>query len=378
MSLSAPVASKPRSKRSKERIKSSTAAIYASVFALLISVVAVGYKAPQEVGSVATASRSVANSSIMVSGPSASDVTAAAVAATVASAADLAIAGNVNEFAASVQIQSQYSSVDEGSAITKPTIVELSEASRNIATYAVEEGDTLQSIAAKFNISVNTIKWANDLIGDTVAVGKVLDILPRSGVVYVVKSGDSIESIADKYKASASAITTFNDLEISGLKTGLKIIIPDGVLPEAERPGYVSPVPSAPVYTGFVTGYGAWHGKVLSQRWVATPYNLIGGYADGNCTAYAYMRRAQIGRPVPTNLGNAYTWATQARVMGYNVNKTPAAGAVIQAGNHVGVVEEVLPNGDLRITDMNYGYRLNNLAERIIPASSTGSYMYIH
>lgn len=376
MSLSAPVASKSRSKRSKERIKSSTAAIYASVFALLISVVAVGYKAPQEVGSVATASRSVANSSIMVSGPSASDVTAAAVAATVASAADLAIAGNVNEFATSVQIQSQYSSVDEGSAITKPTIVELSEASRNIATYAVEEGDTLQSIAAKFNISVNTIKWANDLIGDTVAVGKVLDILPRSGVVYVVKSGDSIESIADKYKASASAITTFNDLEISGLKTGLKIIIPDGVLPEAERPGYVSPVPSAPVYTGFVTGYGAWHGSVLRMWSQSTPNN--GGYAHGNCTAYAYMKRAQMGRPVPTNLGNAYTWATQARAMGYNVNKTPAAGAVIQAGNHVGIVEEVLSNGDLRITDMNYGYRLYNVAERIIPASSTGSYMYIH
>lgn len=374
--LSTPVATKSKSKRSKERIKSSTAAIYASVFALLVSVVAVGYRAPQEAGSVASSDRLLANAAVMVSGPSANDVTAAAVAASVASAADLAIAGNVNEFATSVQIQSQYASSEGSSVISKPAIVELSSASRNIATYVVEEGDTIESIANKFGISVNTIKWANDLVGDTVAPGKVLDILPRSGIVYVVKSGDTAESIAEKYKTTASSITTFNDLEISGLKKGLKIIVPGGVLPEVERPGYVSPTPAPTYSTGFVTGYGAWHGSVLRMWTQGTPN--AGGYAPGNCTAYAYEKRAQMGRPVPTNLGNAYTWATQARALGYNVNKTPAAGAVIQAGNHVGIVEEVLSNGDLRITDMNYGYRLYNVAERIIPASTVGNYMYIH
>lgn len=367
---------KSKSKRSKERIKSSTAAIYASVFALLVSVVAVGYRAPEEISGTSQVGGSLANAAVMVNGPSASDVTAASVAATVATAADLAIAGNVNEFAVSVQIQSQYASVEEGSAISKPAIVEISSASRNIDTYKVVEGDTLESIADKFGISVNTIKWANDIAGDSVAVGKIIDILPRTGIAYVVEGGDTVESIAEKYKADASAITTFNDLEISGVKRGLKIIIPDGVLPNTERPGYVAPA-AAPVYnTGFVTGYGAWSGSVLRMWSQGTPNN--GGYAHGNCTAYAYQKRAEMGRPVPTNLGNAYTWATQARALGYNVNKTPAPGAVIQAGNHVGIVEEVLPNGDLRITDMNYGYRLYNVADRILPASTVGNYMYIH
>lgn len=383
VSQPAAIATKSKTKRSsKERIKSSTVAIYASVFTLLVSVVAIGYRAPEESVVAASTNNSASSSNVvtmttlMASGKvSTDDVLAASVAASVASIADLSISGNINELAASVQIQNQYSSVEDSSSITKPTIVELSTASRNIETYTVLEGDTLKSIADKFGISVETLKWANDISVDSVQVGKVLDILPRNGIVYTVKSGDSLNGLADKYKADASLISTYNDLEISGLTEGLKIIIPNGKLPEKEQPGYVAPVP---VYTGFVSGYGAWSGSVLSMTAFYAVDSNSGGYAPGNCTAYAYYRRAQIGRPVPSNLGNAFTWATQARALGYTVNKQPAFGAVIQSGNHVGVVEEVLPNGDLRIKDMNYGYRLYNLAERIIPASTVGNYMYIH
>lgn len=290
-------------------------------------------------------------------------------------AADLAIAPNVAERAVSTRVQNEYAATSEDGAITKPTIVQLSAASRNIGVHTVVEGDTVQSVAAKYGVSVETIKWANNLTNDTLTPGTNLEILPRTGIAYTVKDGDTIEKIVEKYKADLSVVTTYNDLEISGISTGLKIIIPNGELPTNERPGYVAP---APVYTGFVSGYGAWSGDVLSMRIFRGTDANSGGYALGNCTAYAYFRRAQIGRPVPSNLGNAYTWATQARAFNYTVNKTPAFGAVIQSGNHVGVVEEVYPNGDIRITDMNYGYRLYNLAERIIPASSVGNYMYIH
>lgn len=382
MSKSPAVVAKSKTKRSpKERIKSSTVAIYASVFALLVSVVAIGYRAPEEIANTssnsvsASANVGTVNTATLMSKSkiSTDDVLAASVAASVASIANLSISGNINELAASVQIQSQYAVNEDTRSMSKPTIVELSSATRNITSYTVVEGDTLASIANKFGISVETLKWSNDISADSVEVGKVLEILPRNGVVYTVKSGDTIEKLSERYKADASLIATYNDLEISGLTEGLKIIIPDGELPETERPGYVAP---APVYYGLVSGYGTWSGQVLRMWSQATPN--AGGYAGGNCTAYAYIKRAQMGRPVPTNLGNAFTWATQAAALGYSVNKTPAPGAVIQAGNHVGIVEEVLVNGDLRITDMNYGYRLYNVAERIIPASTTQNYMYIH
>lgn len=368
---------KPKVKRSpKGRIKSSTVAIYSSVFVLLMSVIAVGYRAPEQT-IVSTAN--VANISTAEEDLAVSDVVATDIAASVAQAASLAIAPNIAERAVSTRVQSAYQTAgSDTSTINKPAIVELSEATRNITTYTVVEGDTVDSIAAKFGISAQTLKWANNLTGNSVAVGSTVDILPANGISYIAKDGDTIEKIAEKYKADVAYVISYNDLELSGLRTGLKILIPGGELPETERPGYVAPAPVYSYGSGFVTGVGAWSGQVLSMRSFRGVDASSGGYAPGNCTAYAYFRRAQLGRPVPSQLGNAYTWATQARAFNYTVNKTPAAGAVIQSGNHVGVVEEVLPNGDLRITDMNYGYRLYNLADRIIPASTVHNYMFIH
>ena len=340
-----------------------------------MSVIAVGYRAPQEETEVSAATAtSLVASVAMAEQPSVNDVVATNIAASVAQAADLAVAPNVAELAVSTRVKSEFQGASDASTISKPAIIQLSSASRNITTYAVADGDTATSVAAKFKLTPQTIKWANNLTDDTLAAGSTLDILPIDGIVYTVKDGDTIQKIADKYKADISLITTYNDLEINGIATGLKIIIPEGQLPTEERPGYVAPI----VYSGFVSGVGAWSGRVLNMRLFYGVDANSGGYAPGNCTAYAYYRRAQLGMPVPSNLGNAYTWATQARAFNYRVDKTPSAGAVIQSGNHVGVVEEVLPNGDLRITDMNYGYRLYNLAERIIPASTVHNYMFIH
>lgn len=363
-SLRAPVASKSRSKRSKERIKSSTAAIYASVFALLISVVAVGYRAPQEVPSVTAASKAPVAIGAAQSYPqfSASDVVAADIAAAVASTTDLAVAGNVAQLAASARIQSQYSSSESDNALSKPTIVEMSTASRNISRYTAVEGDTVQSVAARFGISENTVRWSNDLIGDTIAVGKVLDILPRNGFTYVVKSGDTIDSIANKYRADSSSIVTFNDLEISGIKPGLKIIIPDGKLPANEQPGYQPEI-----------GYGGFFraGSVGNR------------YAFGNCTWYVYEKRAAIGRPVGSFWGNAKTWDDAARTQGYEVNNTPRPGSVLveEFGffGHVAFVESVSADS-IVISEMNnYAYGgFNIINKRTISIGQARAYMYVH
>ncbi|NCS83271.1 CHAP domain-containing protein [Candidatus Saccharibacteria bacterium] len=185
--------------------------------------------------------------------------------------------------------------------------------------------------------------------------------------------------MAEKYKGNAALITTYNDLEISGLNTGLKIVIPNGELPTSERPGYVAPVSST---SSFITGYssGAGNGSVWRIR-TGTPNN--GNYAWGNCTAYAFDRRADLGRPIGANWGNAGSWAWNALNAGYVVNRTPAVGAVIQDWGHVAIVEKVLPNGDLELSEMNYyafgASGANNVVSgRILPAAYAGQYMYIH
>lgn len=104
--------------------------------------------------------------------------------------------------------------------------------SDHISLYTVRKGDTLQQIADMYDVSANTILWANDLKrGSTVSPGQVLVILPVSGVKYIAKKGDTIDSVAKKFKADVSDIAEYNNLS-SGekLAVGDELIIPDGVL----------------------------------------------------------------------------------------------------------------------------------------------------
>ncbi len=381
------IPAKPTTKRSaKGRIKSSTVAIYASVFVLIVSVIAVGYRAPQESASTVAATP-VANAAPNSDQPAVNAVVASDIAASVAAATSLAVAPNAAELAVSTRVQSEYAGATDNSTITKPVIVQLSEGSRKINSYAVQPGDTVASLATKFGVTESTIRWANNLKdSDVVAAGSNIDVLPVSGIAYTVQDGDTIEKIAEKYKASVAAIITFNDLELQGITSGLKIIIPNGELPSTERPGYVAPrTYTATASTGYVVGYGAGFG---GQTWAirtGTPMYAGNKYAFGNCTAYVFDRRVEMGRPVGGMWGNAASWsAMAANTPGYTVNRTPAVGAVMQNGGgygHVAVVERILPNGDIEVSEMNAyvsGGGFNRVSGRIIPAGLVSQYAYIH
>ncbi len=100
-----------------------------------------------------------------------------------------------------------------------------------IYAYVVRKGDTVSGIAKMYNVTPNTIFWANDMSrGEALREGQTLVILPISGVRYVVKdSKDTLKSIAKKYKADVDEVARFNGItEDSKLAVGDTIIIPDG------------------------------------------------------------------------------------------------------------------------------------------------------
>ncbi|NTW22993.1 peptidoglycan DD-metalloendopeptidase family protein [Candidatus Falkowbacteria bacterium] len=99
-----------------------------------------------------------------------------------------------------------------------------------IVSYTVEQGDTISTIAKKFDIGVNTILWQNNLNAySVIRPGDVLSILPVSGVVHAVVSGETVKAIASKYDIPESTIADFNKLSASGFLTiGQKLIIPGG------------------------------------------------------------------------------------------------------------------------------------------------------
>jgi murein DD-endopeptidase MepM/ murein hydrolase activator NlpD len=99
-----------------------------------------------------------------------------------------------------------------------------------ISLYVVRSGDSLASIAKMFDVSVNTILWANDIPrGTPLKIGQTLAILPVSGVRHTVKSGDTITKIAAKYKGDADEISQYNGIDVgTKLAIGDIVIVPDG------------------------------------------------------------------------------------------------------------------------------------------------------
>jgi LysM repeat protein len=108
------------------------------------------------------------------------------------------------------------------SLVNKPT-------SDQISIYVVRKGDTLSQIAEMFDVTVNTIKWGNDLSSNTLKEGQTLIILPISGVKHAIVKGDTLASVAKKYKGDEGEILAYNNLQKGDpLVVGSVIIVPDG------------------------------------------------------------------------------------------------------------------------------------------------------
>ena len=214
--------------------------------------------------------------------------------------------------------------------ISKPQITTTALKSRaDIISYKVQAGDTVASLAQKFGVTSNSIEWSNNLRGNSLILGQTLLIPPVNGLVYIVKSGDTVASLAQKYNASAAQIIAYNDAELKGIWPGEKIIIPNGNI--AQQTSYNN------IY--------AWSGPSYG-------YN---GYDYGYCTWYV---ASQIS--VPTNWGNAITWAYYAALSGWNVSSVPKVGSIAQTPyafggeGHVAIVDAVSSDGTMiKFSDMN-------------------------
>ncbi len=153
------------------------------------------------------------------------------------------------------QYGSELAMTEGGSTLVKPDLASTEAAKitkTSIQEYIVKEGDSIGAIATSFNISVNTILWANNLSSTSyIKPGQKLIIPPTSGVIHTVKKGDTIKAIAQKYEATADAIKDFNNIDDELLVVGDILMVPGGRVVYTAKPRtYSTPaVASAPTNT---------------------------------------------------------------------------------------------------------------------------------
>lgn len=338
---------------------------------------AVGYRQPEAVSLANATDTSVSSATpetVNLDKPSVDALLAVDIAANLATSTDMPVAKNVTELSVSLAAKSELAQTSDAT-ISKPQIIQPTTTGHTVTTYKTKPGDSVQSVAAAHGITTDTLKWANNMTSDAVEPNRNLTILPVDGVLYTTKAGDTVESIASAYRADASRIIPFNDLEISGIVVGKQIVIPGGVLPDNQRPGAQAAAAARAANVGANSG----DLYTVSSSFRSTGGN---GYAYGYCTWYAYERRAQLGRPIGGNWGNASSWAAYARMSGFRVDRKPEVGAIMQNGGgagHVAIVEQVLPDGTVVLSEMNYAGGWNRVTKgRTISAGQASSYNFIH
>lgn len=101
--------------------------------------------------------------------------------------------------------------------------------SDQISVYVIRKDDSISKIAEMFNVSENTILWANDMKkGDKLVEGDVLFILPISGIKHTVKKGQTLKGIANLYKVDVVDIAGFNGISTDAkLTAGDELLVPD-------------------------------------------------------------------------------------------------------------------------------------------------------
>lgn len=112
---------------------------------------------------------------------------------------------------------------------------EIYEGEENV--YIVQKGDTLYSIAAANKTTVDELKKANNLTSNILSTGQLLKIpsalLPES--TYIVKKGDSLYSIANKYNTTVDELKRINNLTSNILSIGQVLKLPSDKVSDVEK-----------------------------------------------------------------------------------------------------------------------------------------------
>lgn len=257
---------------------------------------------------------------------------------------------------------------------------------KEVINYTIGKGESIASIASKFNITRNSIYWANNFDRNHIIhPGDTIKVPPVSGLIHTVKSGETLGGLAKKYKVDSKDIMKQNLLlKAEDLKIGDEVIIP-GAVKEIPKPK-VKPISKRTYAKSSSTRSSWWYsfaGKAKSEYVNSSgKYKLVWRkpYSGvwGNCTWYVASYKNVNWR------GNANRWMANARKKWHATGSNPTVGAIVQfAGRgynpyygHVWIVIDVTKS-HIIVSDMNYR-RLGEVTTRKVPRNDRTIQGYIY
>jgi murein DD-endopeptidase MepM/ murein hydrolase activator NlpD len=230
----------------------------------------------------------------------------------------------------------------EDGTLVKPIAVDTTvrDGSALVKTYTVKGHESLASIAARFAVSTMSVVWANNLKSKSdIHSGEVLRIPPVTGLIIKVTATDTLEGIAARYNVSGTDILAINGLDDATLVNGQVLVIPGAK--GAAIPGKPASRTTSAVSTRAPSRYtgGKFLWPVVGGGNYISQYFHYGHYAIDIAADYGSTVRAAAAGTVifagwKNNGGGYQVWIAHGSGLYTTYNHMSAI--TVGAGQHVG------------------------------------------
>ncbi|HUS83042.1 MAG TPA: NlpC/P60 family protein [Dehalococcoidia bacterium] len=237
--------------------------------------------------------------------------------------------------------------------------------------YTVQDGDTIEGLAATYGISASSILWSNLQLesADSLVPGQYLRVPTSDGIIYDVRPGDTLSDIAARFAVDVQAIIDFpgnNLTSADSIAEDQTIFIPGGTMPAPAAtptpeptPAPTSPPPQplpSPPSASDPSGLGAQAAELVRSR-IGAPYVPGAAGPDAfDCSGLIFWVYSQLGLQVPRTAPQQYAWATsvepsqmQPGDLVFFQNTFSSSDRITHVGIYVGggMVVMAVDNGDI-------------------------------
>jgi peptidoglycan endopeptidase LytE len=159
--------------------------------------------------------------------------------------------------------------------------------------YVVQAGDTLDKIAEETGVTVEDIMQVNELTGEALYVGQILQIEAPPPKTYAVQPGDNLTDVAARFGFTLQQLLAINSLQTDVVDPGTVLVVFDRLNGQVSRQGSVADARQLLAY---------------ADQFLGTPYRYGGTGPGGfDCSGFTSYVFQSVNIQLPRTAGSQYS-----------------------------------------------------------------------